>query len=488
MSPDELVYLSAAEQGKLIRTHELSPVGLVRAYLDRIERYDGILRSYITVCADQALEHARQAEKDIGAGRYRGPLHGIPYGVKDQICTKGIRTTLGSKIRAGYLPDHDATVIERLGAAGAILIGKHNLDEWGKGSTVDFMFGRPRNPWNLEHTPSTSSSGSGIASAAGLCSGAIGEDTGGSIRGPAGANGVVGLRPTFGRVSRFGGVMYGWNADTIGPLTRTVEDCALFLAAIAGHDNKDPLTSTRRVPNYTTHLNGDIKGLRFAIVREMTWNEGVHPDVRKGMEEAFEVLRSLGAIIEEISLPLARYAVPLQMLTVDADVASMFPRLLKTRWHDFERGLRARLMTALLTPAAVYSRAMRGRALVRGQILAAFERYDALLSPTNFNPAPRLDDPRETVDQGRDYLEREYFRRITNYPYNVANVPAIAIPAGFSRDGIPISLQIAVRPFAEETVFRIAHAYECATSWHRKHPDLDRVFLEFQRKSQPRSA
>ena len=235
MSDEDLDLASAAEQARLIERKEVSPVDLVRAYLARIERWDSVLRSYITVYGDQALEQARRAEVEIAAGRYRGLLHGIPYGVKDQFCTRGVWTTLGSRIRVENL-DFDATVIERMNAAGAILLGKQNLNEFGKDGAVTFPYGQPRNPWNLEHTASSSSPGSAIATAAGLCSGSLGEDTGGSIRAPAAAVGVVGLRPTYGRVSRYGGVMYGWTNDTVAPMTRTVEDCALFLRAVAGHD------------------------------------------------------------------------------------------------------------------------------------------------------------------------------------------------------------------------------------------------------------
>ena len=320
---EQLHFLSASEQADLIRKRELSPVDLVRACLARIERYDSRLRAYITVCSEQALVDAKQAEREIAAGKYRGPLHGLPFGVKDQLFSKGVKTTLGTRIHADLIPDEDATVIARLKAAGAILIGKENLHEFGKGGTNVFPYGQPRNPWNPAHNPAGSSSGSGIAPAAGFSSGSLGEDTGGSIRSPATANGIVGLRPTFGRVSRSGGVMYGWTADTIGPLTRTVEDNALFLQAIAGHDERDLLTSTRPVPDYRAELKGDLKGARLGVVREMTWPEGINPEVRAAMTTAIDVLKSLGATVEDVSLKLARLAVPLQMVTSDSDIASM---------------------------------------------------------------------------------------------------------------------------------------------------------------------
>ena len=480
-SYSDLVFLSAAAQAKLVRQRAISPVDLVQACLARIERYDPVLRAYITVCAEQALAEARQAEGEIAAGTYRGPLHGIPFGVKDQLCTRGIRTTVGSRIKADYVPDFDATVIARLKAAGAILIGKENLHEFGKGGTNVFPYGQPRNPWDPDRNPGSSSSGSGIAPAAGFCSSSLGEDTGGSVRGPAAACSVVGLRPTFGRVSRHGGVMYGWTADTIGPLTRTVEDNALFLQAVAGYDAGDPLTSKRPVPDYAAALRLDLQGLRLAVVREMSWPDGVHPEVRRAFEQALAVLKELGAELTEVSLPWAKHAIPLNMMTSDADVASMYVPLLRTRWNDFDIGTRTRMATAALVPASIYSRAMRARAVVRGQILAALRSHDALLSPTNLKPPALIEDAREKVESQADVAQRLILRRISTHPFGTANTPTLALPMGFTQDGLPLSLQIAGRPFAEETVFRIGHAYERATPWHARHPDLERTLHAYLR-------
>jgi aspartyl-tRNA(Asn)/glutamyl-tRNA(Gln) amidotransferase subunit A len=471
-------YLSAAEQARLIEKRELSPVDLVRACLDRIARYDAKLRAYITVCAEEALAEAKQAEADIAAGRYRGALHGLPFGVKDQLCTKGIRTTLGSRIHADYVPDHDATVIARLKAAGAILIGKENLHEFGKGGTHVFPFGQPRNPWNPAHNPAGSSSGSGIAPAAGLCSGSLGEDTGGSVRSPAAANGIVGLRPTFGRVSRYGGVMYGWTADTIGPLTRTVEDNALFLHAIAGHDERDALTSTRAVTDYRAQLKGDLKGLRLGVVREMSWPDGIHPEVRAALTTAIEVLKSLGARIKDVSLTRARYAVPLQMVTSDSDIASMMlTKYMRTRYADLDVGTRTRLAAGALIPSAVYHRAMRARALVRREVLDLMRDYDALISPTNLNPPGRIEATIEKVENAEDMARKVLLRRISTYPFSMANTPALSVPCGYTQNGLPMAMQIAAKPFDESMVFRVGHAYERATGWHRRHPDLDTTLL-----------
>ena len=472
----DVTFLSAAQQGRLIRERKLSPVELVQSCLARIERWNPVLHAYITVCADAALAAARDAEREIAAGHWRGPLHGLPFGVKDQLNTRGIKTTLGSRILADNVPDHDATVIERLKAAGAILIGKENLHEFGKGGTIDFPYGQPRNPWNLDHNPAGSSSGSGIAPACGFSSGSLGEDTGGSVRSPAAANGIVGLRPTFGRVSRWGGVMYGWTADTIGPLTRTVEDNALFLQAIAGHDPKDPLSSTRPVPDYGAALTTDLKGLTFGVVREMTWPDGVHAEVASAIKEAIKVLEGLGATVREVSLTRAKHAVPLLMLTSDSDIAAMMlKRWLRTRWNDFDAGTRTRLAAGCLIPAAVYHRAMRARALVRREVLDVLGGVDALLSASNLNPPGRIDATREKVESEDDMQRKILLRRISTYPYSIANVPALAVPAGFTKAGLPVSLQIAAKPFDEAMVFRVAHAFERATPWHNRHPELSQL-------------
>lgn len=469
-------YLSAAAQGRLIRERKLSPVELMQACLARIERWNPVLCAYITVCAESAMAEARVAEREIAAGRWRGPLHGLPFGVKDQLNTKGIKTTLGSRILVDNVPDHDAAVIEKLRAAGAILIGKENLHEFGKGGTIDFPYGQPRNPWHLDHNPAGSSSGSGIAPACGFTSGSLGEDTGGSVRSPAAANGIVGLRPTFGRVSRWGGVMYGWTADTIGPLTRTVEDNALFLQAIAGHDARDPLSSTRSVPDYMAALTPGLKGLTLGVVKEMAWPEGVHPEVAAAMKEAIKVLEGLGATVKEVSLPRAKYAVPLQLLTSDSDIAAMMlKKWLRTRWHDFDVGTRTRLAAGCLIPAAVYHRAMRGRALVRREVLQVLAGVDALLCPTNLNPPGRIEATKETVDSAEAMQRKVILRRISTYPFSMANVPALALPMGYSTKGLPLSLQIAGQPFAEDMVFRVAHAFEQASPWHDRHPALDNL-------------
>lgn len=474
----DLVTMSGAEQARLIRTRDLSPVDLVRASLDRIERHDGRLRAWITVDPDRAVAAAKRAEAEIGRGLYRGPLHGLPYGVKDQMHALGFPTTLGTRVLDAHetVAPHDAAVVERLEAAGAILIGKQNLHEFGKGGTLDFPFGQPRNPWHPDYSASSSSTGSGIAPAAGMCTFSIGEDTGGSIRGPASCNGVVGLRPTYGRVSRFGGVMHAYTSDTLGPLARTVEDAALVLQAIAGHDPRDALSSMRPVPDYAAGLDHGLRGRRLGIVREMAWGPGTSDEVKAAFSTALDVLRSQGAAIEEVSLPLARHAVVLQLLTANADVASWFlANYLCDRYDRFDAGTRTRLATAALIPASAYNRAMRARTLVRAQVLGALGQVDALVCPTNVTAPKLIEAMQERVSDEAEVMPRLIERRISLYPFSLSNVPAISVPCGLSGAGLPIGLQFAAKPFDEAGLFAIAHAYERAAGFHLRVPDLDRT-------------
>lgn len=473
-----LFYLTAIEQARLIKAREISPVDLIKASLERIDRFDSTLRAWITVHAEQAIEKARKAETEIVKGKYRGPLHGLPYGVKDQMHALGFPTTLGSRVLDKHerIPPYDATVIGKLSEAGAILIGKQNLHEFGKGGTIVFPFGQPRNPWNPLYDASSSSTGSGIAPAAGQCSFSLGEDTGGSIRGPASCNGIVGLRPTFGRVSRHGGIMAAYTSDTLGPLARSVEDVAAIMEVISGHDPSDPLSSTRPVPHYTDHLTGDLRGLRLAVVHEIAYVEGIDVEVCEAFEAAVQVLRGQGATIEEISLPWAKWSVPLQLLTADADVASWFlAKYLRDRYDRFDVGTRTRLAAASLIPASIYNRAMRARRLVRAQVLDAVRRYDALLTPTNVTQPRLIEDTKEKVEDRRDVVPRLIMRRIAHYPFALSNVPAISVPAGFSRKGLPLALQIASRPFGEAMIFNIGYAYQQVTHWHQSHPDLSKT-------------
>lgn len=472
----QILTASISEQAACIRKKEVSPVELVRASLNRIDEFDSTLRAWISVNANDALAQARQAEAEIMAGHYRGPLHGLPYGVKDQIHALGFPTTLGSKVldESEQRPPYDATVIQKLREAGAILLGKQNLHEFGKGGTLEFPWGQPRNPWNPQYSASSSSSGSGIAPVAGMCSFSIGEDTGGSVRGPAAFNGLVGLRPTFGRVSRHGAVMAGYTTDVLGPLARRVGDIAHVLHAIAGHDPQDSLSSERKSECFLPAPLSDLKGIRIGIVQEIADNDNNSEDVSAAFNRAVGQLQQAGAHITEVSLPLTMYAVPLMLLSVDADVAAWFlSKYLRDRYRRFDKGTRTRMAAASIIPATVYNRAMRGRHLVRQQMLSAFDDVDLLICPTVPTAAKPIEQMQERLDTGDEAVTRLMQRRIGVYPFSLANLPALSLPMGFSAQGLPLALQLAGRPFDERTILEVADVYERISGWHQFLPNLE---------------
>ena len=462
MSPadDDLVFSGATRQAALIRERRLSPVELVTAYLERIDRLDGRLRAFITVCREGALAEAARAETDGTKGKWRGPLHGIPFAVKDQIDTAGVLTTSGSALLRANIPSGDATVVARLKAAGAILLGKLNLTEFALGGTIRFPYGQPRNPWALDHDPGGSSSGSGIAAAAALCSATLGEDTGGSVRSPASYCGAVGLRPTWGRISRHGCFPAAWSMDQIGPLTRTVEDAALVLGVIAGYDAGDPLTSRRAVPDYRAALAGGAKGLRLGVITELVDGTDTQAEVRGAVREAARGLRGLGAVVEDVSLPLVPLAGAVFMALCDSEAAGYHMRWLPGRADEYDQGTRRRLVTAALIPAAAVHRAARARALIRDQVLEALAKFDLLLAPTSPHPAPAIASHTAPVTSKGEAGARFFGRRSYTTPASLAGVPAISVPCGFTPGGLPVGLQLIGRPFGEAAVLGAAHAWQ----------------------------
>ena len=468
----DLVFLSAAQQAALVRDKQLSPVELVSAYLDRIDRLDGRLRAYITVCRESALAAARRAEDAVSRGASLGVLHGIPFAVKDQFATRGVRTTAGSRILADNVPDEDATVVARLTAAGGILLGKLNLTEFALGGTIRYPFGQPRNPWNTDHDTGGSSAGSGVAVAAGLCSVSLGEDTGGSVRSPASWCGVAGHRPTWGLVSRHGCIPLSWSLDAPGPLGRTVEDCALALMLIAGSDALDPLTTRRAVPNYRAALSRDVRGLRVGVIRELTHGADTDPEMRAAVTRAIDVLRDLGAEAAEISLPLVPRAGAAFMAICDSEGAALHLQWLRSRPADYDEGTRRRLLAAGLLPAVLVHKAQQARALIRRQVLDALVKYDVLVAPTAHRPAPVIASFTTPITSRAEAATRFFTRRSFTTPAALAGVPALAVPCGFSAAGLPLSLQIIGRRFDDATVLRVGHAYEQATDWHRRRPAI----------------
>ena len=465
MAQSELPLHSASALASLIESREVSPVEVAEAYLERIDDLDFKFNSYITVLHERALEEARQAEQEIQAGNYRGPLHGIPVGVKDQILTKGIRTTGGARITADFVPDDDATVVSRLKEAGAILLGKTNLSEFAV-TGMTHRFSTPRNPWDLSISAGGSSGGSGAATAAFLCATSLGEDTGGSIRRPAAWCGIVGLRPSWGRVSRYGLMRGVWSMDTIGPISRTVEDAAVTLSAIAGHDPMDPTTWNTPVPDYRQALDGDIRGKRVGIVRELLHADVVEPDVAEAVSAAAGVLAELGAEVEEVSIPLAAHANAISGALLAVEPAVNMREWVRERLHDFGHDNRVGLLTGSLVPAQAYLKAQKLRTMLRDDVLDAFRTYDALVMPTSGRQAVAVtEDPPVT---SRETASRLPFMRTNTF--NLASSPAISVPCGFGARGLPVGLQIAGPPGGEEMVFRMAHAYEQNTPWHTMRP------------------
>src|SRR5262245_16894240 len=405
-------------------------------------------------------------------GAQLGPLHGVTFAVKDQFDTRGIRTTAGSRILADNVPEEDATVIARLTAAGGILLGKLNLTEFALGGTIDLPFGQPRNPWNTEHDTGGSSAGSGAAVAAALCAVSLGEDTGGSVRSPASWCGVAGHRPTWGLVSRHGCVPLAWSLDAPGPLGRTVEDCALVLGVIAGHDPNDPLTTRRTIPDYRAALTGDLHGLRAGVIRELTLGHETDAEMRDGVLAAAKVLTALGATVDEVSLPLLPRAGAAFMALCDSEGAARHLTTLRSRHSDYDEGTRRRLLTAALLPAGLVHKAQQARAKIRAQMLHALTAHDVLVAPTSPRPAPTIANYTAPITSKAQAITHFFTRRSFPTPASLAGTPALAVPCGVSKAGLPLSLQILGRRFEAATVLRAGHAYEQATDWHRRRPSI----------------
>ena len=471
MSPQDLHLMTVADLGALIQSRQLSPADLTRSYLERIERLNPTLGAYITVMAETAMAEATAAEEEIAGGTYRGPMHGIPVAIKDIIYTEGVLTSAGSRVLADHVPEYDSTIVERLRSSGAVLLGKLNLSEFAVGGTIDHPYGTPRNPWNLERSAGGSSSGSAVAVAGGLCAGSLGSDTGGSIRGPSAFCGTVGLRPTYGRVTRHGVVPMSWSLDTVGPMTRTVEDCAIMLQAIAGHDERDSASSSEPVPDYVDALTERTGPARVAIPPDSLEYEGLDAEVRSAVMSAIDSLAELGADIDEVSLPISAHSGAVFLATADVDAATYHMEWLKTRGDLYDWSTRTRLESAALTPATTYLRAQRARTLVRNELMSVLEDHDAIVLPASPALAPPI--AQSTGSPGGYYQGRlDLGRRQYTSPAALAGLPAISVPCGFSDSGLPIGVQIIGRPFAEDVVLNIAYRYEQAAGLSdRRAPD-----------------
>ncbi|MBI4310301.1 MAG: hypothetical protein HY681_00860 [Chloroflexi bacterium] len=469
MRDDNMAFMSISEQGALLASRKVSPVELTSLYLDRIDRLNGKLNSFNTVCGELALEAAKKAEREIRRGRRKSPLHGIPVAVKDQMNIVGVPNTGGSRYFKDFVANADAGVVARLKKSGAILLGTLSSSEFSMGGTTEHLFGTPKNPWDMERTPGGSSSGAGSSVAAGLCTGAVGEDTGGSIRGPASMCGITGLKPTWSRISRAGVYSLSWAQDCAGPMARSAVDCALMLRTLAGHDPNDPTSSKARVPDYASGLNGELRGLKVGVVEEML-DDSYEAETRKAVEAAISVLGELGASVERVSLPLIRTALGVHSAVVDAEAASYHRGRLMDRYFDYDYNTRLRILVGALLPAGMHTLATRARAAIGKQVLDALEKYDVLVGATSVGGAAKLATG-TGINSKADALSKLYGRPGTT-AFNMSGSPAISVPCGFNPAGMPLGFHIGGRLFDEATVLRVAHAYQQATDWHQRRPPV----------------
>ncbi|MDM7998455.1 MAG: Asp-tRNA(Asn)/Glu-tRNA(Gln) amidotransferase subunit GatA [Dehalococcoidia bacterium] len=484
----DLFRLTVHEAADLLRRREVSSLELTQAALNRISSVESKVRAFVTVCEDLALEQAKAADQRLKDG-VATPLTGIPALIKDNMCTDGVRTTCSSRMLENFVPPYDATVVEMLKAAGMVMLGKANMDEFAMGSSNEHSaFFPTRNPWDLGRVPGGSSGGSAVAVASDECFYSLGSDTGGSIRQPAGFCSVVGLKPTYGRVSRFGLIAFASSLDQIGPFTKDVTDCALVMNAISGYDPRDSTSLPQPVPDYTKSLVPDIKGLRLGVPREY-FVAGMQPGVKDIMDAALAKLQELGVEIDlDVSLPHTPYALAVYYIIAPSeasanlarydgvkygfsvkDASSMWDAMEKTKQHGFGPEVKRRIMlgTYALSSGyydAYYLKAQKVRTLIRREFDRAFEKYDALVTATSptvpFKIGEKMDDPMQM-----------YLSDICTLPMNVAGIPGISVPAGFV-DGLPVGLQIVGKPLSEETLLRVAYAFEQSTEWHKRKPPL----------------
>ena len=470
MSASSVAQLDIRRLSALLCAGKLSPVELTQATLDRIERKNPELNAYLTVLADAALEQARQAEREIRAGQYRGPLHGVPVSVKDIFFTRGTRTTCGSKIYADYVPDFDATTVERLRAAGAVLVGKTNLHELAYGITNNNPhYGATRNPWDRARIPGGSSGGSGVAVAASLCAASLGTDTGGSVRIPAAYCGTVGLKPTFGRVSRWGVLPLGWSLDHVGPLARTVWDTAVVLRAIAGPDVRDDQCAVTRALDYLVDLDAGVRGMVVGVPEDFFFS-GLDAQVERAVRSAAAKLAELGARLEPVRLPFVQAATDLARLVLLAEASAFHQRDLRARRAEFGPDVRALLEQGEFILAADYVNAQRARRKFMQQMASVLRKVTVLIAPTAPITAPPIGATTVPVNGAAEDVRLASTRLVR--ALNFLGVPVLSLPCGFDEEGLPISLQIIGKPFDEATVLRVGAAYEAACEWvHRRPPD-----------------
>jgi aspartyl-tRNA(Asn)/glutamyl-tRNA(Gln) amidotransferase subunit A len=469
MPSDDLAYADIAEIAPRIRAGEITATQLTQACLDRIGRYDARINAFITLLADSALAQAKQLDEERSTGTYRGPLHGIPIAHKDLYYTRGVRTTAGSKILADFVPDHNATVVSKLEAAGMVLLGKVGLHEFALGGTNNNPhYGAVHNPWDLDRIPGGSSGGSGAALAAGFCLAATGSDTAGSIRIPAHACGISGLKPTYGRVSCFGVVPLAWSRDHPGPMARSIRDCALLLNAMAGYDSRDSASVDRDVPDFTADLERGVHGLRVGVPTNH-FTDQVQADVLSAWRLAVAQLESLGAELVEVSVTTDLYS-PGASPARQAEPAAFHADWLRERPADYGDDVRMSLQSVGQATAVDYVKSERARSSLLLEMRSLFDRVEVLVTPTLPITATRIGDREVDIDGQRVPLMPQMIR--FTLPFNQTGYPAASVPCGFDRHVLPIGLQIAGRPWEESTVLRVAHAYQQSTNWHHLRPTL----------------
>jgi len=490
---NQLISLTARELSEKLKSREISSTEITQAYLNRIEETDGRVHAYLKVLDERALDSALEADKHLSNGDNISPLTGIPVAIKDLLCLEGTEATCGSKILENFISPYDATVVRLLKEAGAVIIGKLNMDEFAMGSSTEHSaYGPTRNPWNLETTPGGSSGGSAAAVAARSCAMSLGSDTGGSIRQPASCCGVVGMKPTYGRISRYGLIAFASSLDQIGPLTHTIYDCAMMLNTISGHDPMDSTSAKETVPDYTKNLDAGVKGLRIGIPKEY-FIEGMDPEVERAVQKAIQVMEGLGASVQEISLPNTEYALPVYYIIAPAEASSNLARYdgvrfghraqdntaefgplhgmyAKSRDEGFGEEVKRRIMlgTYALSSGyydAYYTKAQKVRTLICQDFREAFESVDIIMSATTPTPAFRFG------ERLKDPISM-YLSDILTIPCNLAGLPGISQPCGFTSAKLPIGLQIVGKPFGEQAVLQAAMAYEGSTEYHLERPML----------------
>jgi aspartyl-tRNA(Asn)/glutamyl-tRNA(Gln) amidotransferase subunit A len=456
----ELAFAEIAEIAPRLQRKEVSPVELTRACLEQIEALEPSINAFLTVLADSALGEAQRAEQEIAAGNYRGPLHGIPIAHKDVYYTAGIRTTAGSKILGDFVPEEDATAVKQLREAGTVLLGKLNMHEFAAGGTnVNPHYGATHNPWDLERIPGGSSGGSAAALATGMCLGATGSDTAGSIRIPSHCCGTTGIKPTYGRVSTYGVVPLSWSLDNAGPMARSARDCALLLRAMAGFDACDSASVDRSVPNFSEGIDGGVGGLRVGVPASY-FNEPLEADVERAWRGAIEVLVQLGAAPVDVAFPNLGPSIDIGAIIVRSECTVVHRDWYAKRPDDYSQALKDRFAQGNSYSAIDYVAAQRIREQIRADFRAAFERADVLILPTMPFTAPRIDE--EFPERGTRFT----------YPLNLAGLPSLTVPCGFDSRGLPTSVQIVAPHWQEALALRVGRAFQRETNWHKQRPGI----------------